>query len=340
MQAIKRLVQERWLRWITRRLPASDSVYLNQRRIFVFPTRTGFFYLAICILLFVLATNYQNTLVLMLSFLLIAIFVVCVHHTFLNLHGLYLQYLGAAPAYKGQEVQHRVQIQSKTRHYYQLQSQWFIDKVSNVTTIIHVDPQEKNIFTISSLAYRRGWVDPGRLRLRTVYPLGLLQSWTWVNFGQKNLVYPDPQFMQEDSALLAMPDEKNSSRSRQESEGDLYGFRQYRPGDPLSRVDWRSLARGQPLLFKIFKQYHRQDYWLDWFALEGLGQEQRLSRLCYLALHWHKQGWSFGLKMPDKTIDLGHGDAHLRTVLACLAEFGEDCAPLIAPLDAASDAKV
>ena len=35
--------RERWKRWINRRIPPAKTVTLDQRRIFIFPTRTGFF---------------------------------------------------------------------------------------------------------------------------------------------------------------------------------------------------------------------------------------------------------------------------------------------------------
>ena len=57
-------------RWLTRRLPAARQIVLNQKRIFIFPTGYGFFYLLVAGLLFIGGINYENNLILALSFLM------------------------------------------------------------------------------------------------------------------------------------------------------------------------------------------------------------------------------------------------------------------------------
>lgn len=39
---------------------------------------------------------------------------------------------------------------------------------------------------------RRGWLRPGRLRVESRFPLGLLVAWSWVDLRQQALVYPRP----------------------------------------------------------------------------------------------------------------------------------------------------
>ncbi|MGK0272884.1 MAG: hypothetical protein ACI88H_003560, partial [Cocleimonas sp.] len=48
-----------------------------------------------------------------------------------------------------------------------------------------------------------------------------------------------------------------------------------------------------------------------------------LSHLCALVLQYHQEQQTYGLKLPDKTIQPASGDAHKNTCLMALALFGE-----------------
>lgn len=63
----------RWQRWLNRRIPPASSVELNQRRVFILPTRQGgAFGLALLVMLLA-AINYQNSLAYGLTFLLLSL---------------------------------------------------------------------------------------------------------------------------------------------------------------------------------------------------------------------------------------------------------------------------
>ena len=78
-------------RWLARRLPAASQIVLDQKRIFIFPTGYGFFYLLVAALLFIGGINYENNLILALSFLMASLFLVAILHTFRNLSALGLR---------------------------------------------------------------------------------------------------------------------------------------------------------------------------------------------------------------------------------------------------------
>ena len=81
----------RWLRWLKRRIPPSSSVLLDQRRIFIIPSRTGAAFGGAVLLMLLAGINYQNSLAYGLTFFLLAVFVVAILHTYRNLAGLTLQ---------------------------------------------------------------------------------------------------------------------------------------------------------------------------------------------------------------------------------------------------------
>jgi hypothetical protein len=79
-----------------------STVTLDQRRIFIFPSRTGFFFGLSLLVMLVAAINYQNNMAYALTFLLANLFVVAVLHSYANLSGLTITAVGAEDGFPGQ----------------------------------------------------------------------------------------------------------------------------------------------------------------------------------------------------------------------------------------------
>lgn len=178
----------RWQRWLNRRIPPASSVELNQRRVFILPTRQGgAFGLALLVMLLA-AINYQNSLAYGLTFLLLSLGVVTILHTYRNLAGLRLTALGADPVFAGERAGFRVRLESPRRARQAIAVGWperpleYADLAGDAAAeVLLFHPTE-----------RRGWLRPGRLRVESRFPLGLLVAWSWVDLRQQALVYPRP----------------------------------------------------------------------------------------------------------------------------------------------------
>lgn len=86
-----------WQRWLVRRLPPAPRVELTQRRIFILPNQAGLSFAVVLVVILLAAINYQNSPAYGLCFLLLALGLVGIVHTYRNLRGLLLS-AGAAPA--------------------------------------------------------------------------------------------------------------------------------------------------------------------------------------------------------------------------------------------------
>ena len=75
-------------RWLKRRMPAASVQKLSSKNIFIFPTKFGFIYLLFILLLFLFGTNYQNNVIILLSYVMASLFITCMLHSFFNLSGL------------------------------------------------------------------------------------------------------------------------------------------------------------------------------------------------------------------------------------------------------------
>lgn len=166
---------QRWQRFLSRRIPPSSEVVLNQRRLFIFPTRAGFFFLLCLLVMLMAAINYQNNMSYALTFLLANLFVIAVLHTFANLSGVRLRSAGSQGVFAGQLAQFTFNLDATgkaNRHTIVVEwpgvSQAQLAQVSDA-------PQS---VVLSCEVGERGWYKAPRIKVSSVYPLGLLRCWS------------------------------------------------------------------------------------------------------------------------------------------------------------------
>lgn len=311
-------LRKRFQKFVTNRIPASRLVTLNQRRIFIFPNRVGLFF-GICLMVMLLAAiNFQNNLSYGLTFLLATLFIVAVLHTYSNLSGLTIRAVHAKPAFPGQLTEFELQLEcSRQKEHVGIYLKW---PGSNASTINLVDVSQLRVQLHAPVGKARGWYSPGRLRIESAYPLGLLRCWSWVDMDLKALVYPRPVPSADLPGLAA--EHPDGASVPIEGSDDFYGFRDYREGDSLRQIYWKGLARGQSVQVKQYAAYADRSVWLDWDMFAGIGTEQRLSHLCYWALEFDKAGDEYGLRLPAVSIAPDCGERHKEQVLRALALHG------------------
>jgi uncharacterized protein (DUF58 family) len=318
-QRIRERARRRWQRWINRRIPPAKIVTLDQRRIFIFPTRTGLAFLFTLLIMLVAAINYQNNMSFALTFLLANLFVIAVLHTFANMAGLTIHAVRASPVFAGQRSEFEILLsRNNGRNYYAIHGGW--KGADSVTVnVVEQDEVHAQLFVETE---QRGWHNPGRLLLETVYPLGLLRTWTWVDLDIHALVYPHPLASGPLPGIAAQKPDGSSVPIA--GSDDFYGLRDYQRGDSLRHVSWKSVAKGQPLQTKQYIAYADRSVWLDWTLFDGLPVEQRLSHLCYWVLEFDRANEEYGLRLPGVVVPPDCGDSHRQIVLRHLALYGID----------------
>lgn len=307
-----------WGRWLARRIPPAASVRLNQRRIFILPSRVGAAYGLALLLMLLVGINYQNSLAYGLTFLLMAVFVVAILHTYRNLAGLVLKAGGGGAVFVGEQARFRVRLESREREHQAVALGWPPAEL----LARDVPRQGQAELELSLPAQRRGWLRPGRLRVESRFPLGLLVAWSWVDLDQAVLVYPRPLEGELPLAAGLGAEDEEGMRARGQGADDFQGLRDYQPGDSKRRLDWKAYSRGQGLLVKEFAMLGGRDLWLDFEQLGG-DAELRLSLLCHWVLQLAERQQAFGLQLPGQVIAPDSGEGHRDACLRALALFGE-----------------
>lgn len=314
---MKRNVRERFQKWVSRRIPPSRSVTLNQKRLFIFPSRVGFFFGLCLFVMLIAAINYQNNMSYALTFLLATLFIIAVLHTFANLSGLRVHAVHAQAAFPGHQSEFEVLIEkTKPKDHYALLVTW----PQSTEAIINLVDEDSERVSLHTAVGDRGWFNPGRILIESTYPLGLLRCWTWIDLDLQALVYPQPIPSAPLSGLAT--DKPDGSAKPIVGADDFYGFRDYQQGDSLKQVHWKGLAKGQSLQSKQYGAYADSSVWLDWDAFPGVGVELRLSHLCYWILQYERQNIEYGLRIPGSVIAPGVGEKQRENALKALALYG------------------
>ena len=81
-------------------------------------------------------------------------------------------------------------------------------------------------------------------------------------------------------------------------------------------------SRGAPLLVKEYTASGSAERFFDFSVLAGLDTEQRLSQLAKWIVGAAADGERFGLKLPQRIIDLDQGPGHRQRCLRALALYG------------------
>ena len=309
----QRLYQQYW-RWISRylqkRQPASDTVVLSQKVIFILPSRYGLWFVLLTALLYLLGTNYQNNLILLLSYLMLSLFLLCIVLTYQNMNGLTLQCSAPAELFCDNPGYINIRADNSSNHY-----------MLRVNILGHTMirlPALTDSLALPITPLQRGRYTLPRIKISSDFPFGLWRSWSYVGLKQEFWVYPAPLSVSQPFGAVAQQADKNQQN---DNEAAIDNLAPYRSGDSLRYLLWKRLAR-DPSNPVIRQQQQSPQVMPDWVvvpALSGDALERALSIACQQLLELEQNGNLYGLKLPAVTISQAQGPAHLRRCLQELA---------------------
>lgn len=307
--------------WLFRIYGAETGpVVLVQRRVFILPSRQGMVFAVVLMLMLTGSVNYNLSLGFVLTFLLGAMGIISMLHTFRNLANLKLTSGRVQPVFAGGTARFTICIENPgIADRYSIG----ISRGKNDAIFCDVPSQQCAYPVIPIPALRRGLLRPGKLTLFTRYPLGLFHAWAYFEPMMQCMVYPRPAT----PGLPLPPAESSAGHGAVSGRGqeDFAGLRQYHSGDSMRHIAWKAVARGQTLLTKQFSGHAESNLWLSWESLPlRMDQEEKLSQLARWVIDADARGLAFGLRLPGSTVTSASGGAQRERCLEALALFGLD----------------
>jgi uncharacterized protein (DUF58 family) len=306
-QTIKKSLNKRFEHWLRRRMPSRFQHKLSNRNIFILPTRFGFMYLIFDVLLFLLGTNYQNNIILLLSYLLASLFITVMMHSFYNFSQLTFSSKPKQTCFAKQVLNFPIHITGHKTHFdinFQFSNpQYFVKeiKLSQIDT-------HRNEVILPWYAKHRGVYSLGRVKVFSEYSLGLFITWSMLDFSHQAVVFPEPKKLAENQQFLtdlSENDEDSGAYIQTKVVGDDYSeLKEYVLGESQARVAWKQLARGQGKLSKQYQSQQEQGslLWLRYSQMPSLNVEENLQFLCFLILEYARNNQEFGLLLDLPSI--------------------------------------
>jgi len=296
------------------------AIMLTRRRIYILPTRPGFIFAVVLMMMLAGSINYQLSLGFVLTFLLVGMAFNAMLYTFRNLVRLRVSAGRSKPVFAGEHAQFVIHLENPdgpTRYAIGLARDRRSESSADYTDLPAGHAAALNV---SIPALKRGLLRPGRLTLFTRYPLGLYFAWSYVAPDMQCVVYPRPA--PPGSPLPPAQATSGTGSASGSGHEDFSGLRQYHVGDSPRHIAWKAAERTQGLLTKQFSGQSASELWLSWEQLPPrMGLEERLSLLARWVLDAHAMSMAFGLRLPGQTITIATGDAQRERCLEALALF-------------------
>lgn len=309
----------RFAAWIERRLLPVPSLRLSHREIFIFPSRGGWLFIVVGLLILIGASNYQNNLGLLLAFWLMALGLLAKFLSFRNLLGIQVRAGDPPPAFVGEAVPFPI---------------WLNDPEGRAHAAISVslDASHDDAYDVPNQtavcaelpvpALRRGWLEMPRFCLQSMAPFGWLRVWSWPKLQARALVYPAP--IAPPWPLQPQGDGDGKHAKPISGSEDFAGHRLWRQGDSLRQVDWKAFARERGLHLRQFVAPSGDEWWFRLQDLPAADRETQLSWLCFLLLEAEHKGQRYGLELGAERFAPDQGDVHLHRCLKALALYGHE----------------
>jgi uncharacterized protein (DUF58 family) len=258
--------------------------------------------------------NYNNNLGFLLVFLLGSMVLVSIIYTWRNLLGLNILSVTASPVFAGETAVFDVVTRSDTLQRNSIGFA-FKKEAHCFETVFAKNP---TTVKVTAKTKRRGLHLPGKLTIFTRFPIGLFRAWSKLNIDTSVVVYPKPT---PGPLHLADGVGTNSEKKEIQTAGvdDFKGLRQYRPGDAVQHIAWKSLGRCQGLFTKQFANEISRSVIVDYTMVRADDKEKKISRLTDMVIQADRMKIAYGLKLPGKYLPPDKGHRHRHNCLKTLA---------------------
>lgn len=317
LTALRRRWKETTQSWLLARQGRdADRVELARGRIYILPTGFGIAYAILVFGMLLGAMNYSNSMAFMLAFLLAALFLLAMHHAHRNLLGLTLERGRVESPFAGQQAEFTVRVLNPSPT-----ARWAVasDTEGQPAYIVDVPALDSAILPLPVSAPTRGVLTVPSARIYTRHPFGLFQAWGVLHMDLRVIVYPAPA---PDAPRPPLASGEGRGTMEAAGQDDFSGLSDYRGGESPRHIAWKAYARDDQLRVKQFSGALQATQWFDYASLGGIGHEQRLSVLCRWVLDADRDGFRYGVRLPDRTVVPGSGDVHRRQCLEALALSG------------------
>ena len=279
---------------------------INKNNLYIFPNLRGFQVGALVFFCFCVSIFYQNNFALLLSIILFFVFFISILISYQNLNNLEFRLTNNMfPAKKLIELDYVVKNDKKTEKIN-------IDLKQNNYSI-NLDIKENEKIKFKNKFDVRGTFDVPNIDVKSVFPFGIINTFSKIFFEEKLIVYPNP---------IKPPQNLLDNILQLNKEGFDYEFDKIEEdkfGQNLSKISWKHYSIKGKLYYKkfIFKK-NSENLIID---IENLSDdlEKALSYASYLVNQMYDQKKLFSIKYKNYSSNMSCSYEHKKKQLTYLA---------------------
>ena len=320
---VKRIYWQLLYRFVVKKSASNENAKFHLQNTFVMPTRFGWSIIGVTLCLFVLGTNYQNNVILAVSYLLVSIILLAIFHTyfFFIQHQLKLDTIEADFENRGLKLRGTIYSQGRyiggelklkcARSLYRLK--------------VTANTETDQVFEVKLPKFKRGIHELPLITVSASYGFGFFYCWSYILYPKSIVVYPSIE-----KAPVILHNKTNKEIGSVESSShltlsdSLQGIRPHVKTDPIHHVSWKHVAKGQGLVTKDFVEKAGATGWLKLSDYGHLDIERALKIICFQIQELGKSNVVFGLDLGTTTVLPNSGNKHLDECLLRLAAYGND----------------
>src|SRR3546814_86365 len=233
-----RTVQQRIDAWVMARVKRQPGpIAIPRNRVYIVPTRFGYVFALMLLVMLLGAMNYSNSMAFMLTFLLAGLGLLCMHHTHANLANLQLRAGTMQPVFAGETAHVEIRIDNPSAQTrLSIGLSWPRADI-NMTATADVLALQSEQRSLALPATRRGWLRAGVFSVSTEYPLGLFHAWTWAELDITTLVFPQPAVP--GPVPPGSAGQGSLEASNRVGQDEFSGLRSYQRGDTARAIHWK-----------------------------------------------------------------------------------------------------
>lgn len=324
LQSLSTPLQQKIQQFFAKRAPRQDDVKLGLNNVYIFFSRQGVLFALLLAITFIMGVNYGNNLVLGLFFYLFALWLVSVFYTFVQISSLSVRFvevpLAQAQSFTWVSLEISTRSGKPSRQVTVAFEQQLPNHLQAPKSITLTSVDTSMLVRLPVYVDKRGYCLLPRLKIQSVYPLGIMRAWAYVRFASGVFVYPKPQPFHWQKQQSPTTHGEQAYMMGVVGQDDFDKLDEYVQGESLARVSWTHLARGAGMLSKHFADPVGHQWCLDYAAMPSTNHEQKLSQLVFAVEQLQALQVPFMLKLPSFQGQLGMGDAFVQQNLLQIAK--------------------
>lgn len=276
-----------WKNYINKKSKENKNK-INRRNLYIFPNFKGFQIASLIFFCFAVSIFYQNNFGLLLSIILFFIYFISIIISYQNLLNINLNVVDKLlPAQQKVKINYLIKCKEKRER---LNINFDIGKKS-INSDINMQKKIKLNFVFD----KRGIQEVPNLNVRSIFPFGIINTFSRIFFKEKIIIYPKP-IKPSDDLLESLFDDKLN-------EGFDYDFDRIEEAKDisnLSKVSWKHFSIKKKYYVKKFKFSNNANYIvIDLKKIKAESYEKKLSYASYLIEYFYKLKKPFSLINND-----------------------------------------